>query len=65
MTPVMVLSDGYIANAAEPWLVPDMASYAPFPAMFHTALPEGGKSTRTSATPTRSRASGSSPARRA
>ncbi len=34
MTPVMLLTDGYIANAAEPWLVPDPDSYAPFPAVF-------------------------------
>ncbi len=34
MTPVMLLTDGYIANAAEPWAVPDPASYAPFPAKF-------------------------------
>ncbi len=25
MTPVMVLADGYIANAAEPWRIPDVA----------------------------------------
>ena len=25
MTPVMILSDGYIANGSEPWLVPDVA----------------------------------------
>ncbi|HTU24885.1 MAG TPA: 2-oxoacid:acceptor oxidoreductase subunit alpha [Pirellulales bacterium] len=25
MTPVMILSDGYIANGAEPWLIPDIA----------------------------------------
>ena len=31
MTPVMLLTDGYIANAAEPWKVPDMSGYAPFP----------------------------------
>ncbi len=31
MTPVMLLTDGYIANAAEPWKVPDPASYEPFP----------------------------------
>ena len=36
MTPVILLSDGYIANAAEPWLVPDPASYAPFPVTFQT-----------------------------
>src|SRR6187399_1022810 len=34
MTPVMLLTDGYIANAAEPWKVPDPASYAPFPVEF-------------------------------
>jgi len=34
MTPVMLLTDGYIANAAEPWLVPDPDSYTPFPAKF-------------------------------
>lgn len=34
MTPVMLLTDGYIANAAEPWLVPDPDSYTPFPAQF-------------------------------
>jgi 2-oxoglutarate ferredoxin oxidoreductase subunit alpha len=36
MTPVMLLTDGYIANAAEPWKVPDPASYEPFPAQFLT-----------------------------
>src|SRR6476659_8423578 len=34
MTPVILLTDGYIANAAEPWKVPDPASYAPFPVEF-------------------------------
>ena len=34
MTPVILLTDGYIANAAEPWKVPDPASYAPFPKHF-------------------------------
>ena len=34
MTPVMLLTDGYIANAAEPWKVPDPADFAPFPAQF-------------------------------
>ncbi|WP_375394134.1 2-oxoacid:acceptor oxidoreductase subunit alpha [uncultured Sphingomonas sp.] len=42
MTPVMVLTDGYIANAAEPWKVPDMSTYAPFPVTFATEKPEGG-----------------------
>ncbi|MCB5424322.1 2-oxoacid:acceptor oxidoreductase subunit alpha [Altererythrobacter sp. CC-YST694] len=36
MTPVMLLTDGYIANAAEPWKVPDPASYEPFPVTFLT-----------------------------
>lgn len=34
MTPVMLLTDGYIANAAEPWQVPDPASFTPFPTEF-------------------------------
>ena len=34
MTPVILLTDGYIANAAEPWKVPDPESYAPFPVTF-------------------------------
>lgn len=42
MTPVMLLTDGYIANAAEPWKVPDMAGYEPFPVSFATELPEAG-----------------------
>jgi 2-oxoglutarate ferredoxin oxidoreductase subunit alpha len=28
MTPVILLTDGYLANAAEPWLLPDMKDYA-------------------------------------
>jgi 2-oxoglutarate ferredoxin oxidoreductase subunit alpha len=42
MTPVMILTDGYIANAAEPWKVPDVSSYEPFPVRFTTDVPEGG-----------------------
>ena len=34
MTPVMLLTDGYIANAAEPWMVPDPSTFEPFPAKF-------------------------------
>jgi len=34
MTPVMLLTDGYIANAAEPWKVPDPATFTPFPTTF-------------------------------
>ena len=29
MTPVMLLSDGYLSNAAEPWLIPDVNDIAP------------------------------------
>ena len=29
MTPVILLSDGYLANAAEPWLIPDMSEFEP------------------------------------
>jgi 2-oxoglutarate/2-oxoacid ferredoxin oxidoreductase subunit alpha len=36
MTPVILLTDGYIANAAEPWLVPDPNDYVPFPVKFQT-----------------------------
>src|SRR5512139_3138107 len=42
MTPVILLTDGYIANAAEPWRVPDMASYQPFPVKFMAEAQEGG-----------------------
>mgnify|MGYP003337082341 CR=1 FL=1 len=30
MTPVFLLTDGYIANAAEPWKIPSMKERAPF-----------------------------------
>jgi 2-oxoglutarate/2-oxoacid ferredoxin oxidoreductase subunit alpha len=36
MTPVMLLTDGYIANAAEPWLVPDPDAFERMPAQFLT-----------------------------
>lgn len=42
MTPVMLLTDGYIANAAEPWLVPDLEEYTPFPVEFLESVPEDG-----------------------
>ncbi len=42
MTPVMLLTDGYIANAAEPWKVPDVSGYEPFPVAFLESVPEGG-----------------------
>ncbi|MDB5681026.1 MAG: 2-oxoglutarate ferredoxin oxidoreductase subunit alpha, partial [Sphingomonas bacterium] len=42
MTPVMVLTDGYIANAAEPWKVPSVSDYAPFPVEFLETAPAEG-----------------------
>jgi 2-oxoglutarate ferredoxin oxidoreductase subunit alpha len=43
MTPVMLMTDGYIANAAEPWKVPDMSGYAPFPVQFFDQAPAEGE----------------------
>ncbi len=43
MTPVIVLTDGYIANAAEPWRVPDRHDYTPFPAVFTNEPGEDGR----------------------
>jgi len=40
MTPVIFLSDGYLANAAEPWLIPDVDAIEEFPVTFRTD-PEG------------------------
>ena len=40
MTPVILLTDGYIGNAAEPWLIPDFESFESFPVEFRTD-PEG------------------------
>ena len=42
MTPVMLLTDGYIANAAEPWMVPDLEEYQPFPVEFLESVPADG-----------------------
>jgi len=40
MTPVLLLTDGFLANAAEPWAIPDADAVAPFPVQFRTD-PEG------------------------
>jgi 2-oxoglutarate ferredoxin oxidoreductase subunit alpha len=40
MTPVIVLADGFLANAAEPWLIPDVDAIPPFP-VTHRVDPEG------------------------
>ena len=36
MTPVVVLTDTFIANAAEPWRLPDVDTLEPFPVEFRT-----------------------------
>jgi len=36
MTPVIFLSDSYLANTAEPWPVPDLNELEPFPVEFHS-----------------------------
>jgi len=40
MTPVILLSDGYLANGAAPWAIPDLSAMKPFPVRFRTD-PEG------------------------
>lgn len=41
MTPVIFLSDGYIANGAEPWKFPAAADLIPIPVSFKKGLDEG------------------------
>ncbi|WP_417465803.1 2-oxoacid:acceptor oxidoreductase subunit alpha [Kordiimonas sp.] len=41
MTPVMLLTDGFIANAAEPWKLPDLDAIEPFTVKFAEAPEEG------------------------
>ena len=40
MTPVILLSDGYLANGAEPWSIPSVEELPPIPVHFRTE-PEG------------------------
>jgi 2-oxoglutarate ferredoxin oxidoreductase subunit alpha len=40
MTPVFLLTDGFIANASEPWKIPDIDDIEPFPVTYRTD-PEG------------------------
>jgi 2-oxoglutarate/2-oxoacid ferredoxin oxidoreductase subunit alpha len=42
MTPVILLTDGYIANAAEPWKMPHREDFTAFPVEFLESVPEGG-----------------------
>ena len=41
MTPVILMSDGYIANSSEPWLLPDVSSLADISVPFTTEPQEG------------------------
>jgi 2-oxoglutarate ferredoxin oxidoreductase subunit alpha len=40
MTPVFLLTDGFLANGAEPWRIPNVDDIKPFPVTFRTE-PEG------------------------
>jgi 2-oxoglutarate ferredoxin oxidoreductase subunit alpha len=42
MTPVVVLTDGYLANGAEPWRIPDVDSLPEITCNFVRSIPEGG-----------------------
>ena len=35
MTPVMILTDGYLANASEPWKIPNFNSFKPFKVQYY------------------------------
>jgi 2-oxoglutarate ferredoxin oxidoreductase subunit alpha len=41
MTPVILLSDGYVANSSEPWLLPDVDALPRFPVQFATEPNDG------------------------
>ncbi len=41
MTPVILLSDGYIANGSEPWKFPDTEHLHPIEFKFKTELGDG------------------------
>jgi 2-oxoglutarate ferredoxin oxidoreductase subunit alpha len=41
MTPVVVLSDGFLANSAEPWRIPDVASLERVEVRYEPAAPAG------------------------
>lgn len=38
MTPVILLTDGYLANGSEPWRVPNVDDIPAFPVTFHTEV---------------------------
>ena len=43
MTPVLLLSEGFLGNGSEPWLIPSMKDYPAINPPFATNLPEDGK----------------------
>jgi 2-oxoglutarate ferredoxin oxidoreductase subunit alpha len=43
MCPVIVLSDGYIANGSEPWMIPEMKNLKPIPVVHAPAQEPGTK----------------------
>ena len=42
-TPVYLLSDAYLANGSEPWLIPDVGALPPIDPGFTTDIPEDGE----------------------
>lgn len=47
MTPVFLLTDGYIQNAAGPWIIPDMDKFEKIKANPAPAVPQSGDATET------------------
>jgi len=43
MTPVIMLSEGFLGNGSEPWLIPSMKNYPSIKPPFAKTLPEDGK----------------------
>jgi 2-oxoglutarate ferredoxin oxidoreductase subunit alpha len=43
MTPVVLLTDGYMTNAAEPWKLPDLSALESFSATFYDKVPAEGR----------------------
>jgi 2-oxoglutarate/2-oxoacid ferredoxin oxidoreductase subunit alpha len=43
MTPVILLTDGYMANAAEPWRLPELSALEGFAAEFYDRVPAAGR----------------------
>jgi 2-oxoglutarate ferredoxin oxidoreductase subunit alpha len=68
-TPVIILSDGYLANGTEPWLLPDVTTLTKIPTSPRGPTTSPSTASRSTgpmyATPRRWRATGRSPARRA